>query len=138
MRKCERLILEGEDDSKKLNESFTASRKTSKNLLKEPPIPLQTQRFWKAIVQWQSEHIKQDITNLSFSLREKVADRSDEGIPASLLFYYFLSSSLAPHPPLTWSPLSQNGRGFFSFSKRSPTENSHDTEALSLGVCLVD
>ena len=42
----ERIILiKGKDDSKKLNESFAVSRKTSKNLLKEPLIPLQTHIF---------------------------------------------------------------------------------------------
>ena len=33
-----------------------------------------------------------------------------------LIFLTFLSSDQIPHPPLAWSPLSQLGEGFLSFS----------------------
>jgi hypothetical protein len=51
---------------------------------------------------------------LAFSIREKVAEsRMRESLQA-FHFPDFLSTATIPHPPLTWSLLSQLGEGFLN------------------------
>jgi len=50
-------------------------------------------------------------TFFAFSFGEKVAESRMRGYFKLLIFLVFPFRSI-PHPPLTWSPLSQNGRGF--------------------------
>ncbi|MGA1121287.1 MAG: hypothetical protein ACO3XI_17110, partial [bacterium] len=51
---------------------------------------------------------------------EKVAESRMRGHFKLLIFLAFPFTKF-PHPPLTWSPLSQNGRGFL---KALPTRRS--------------
>ena len=46
-------------------------------------------------------------------MREKVAFRPDEGICFELRIMVCFQLISVPHPPLTWSPLSQLGEGFW-------------------------
>ncbi|MGA0261952.1 MAG: hypothetical protein ACO3NI_17535, partial [bacterium] len=59
-------------------------------------------------------------TFFAFSFGEKVAESRMRGYFKLLIFLAFPFTKF-PHPPLTWSPLSQNGRGFF---KALPTRRS--------------
>jgi hypothetical protein len=49
--------------------------------------------------------------HVAFSIREKVAESRMRGYFKLLNFLAFPFTKF-PHPPLTWLPLSQNGRGF--------------------------
>jgi len=53
----------------------------------------------------------QSSSKRSFSIREKVAESRMRGHFKLFIFLAFPFTKF-PHPPLTWSPLSQNGRGF--------------------------
>jgi len=46
-------------------------------------------------------------------MREKVAFRPDEGIRFELRIMVCFQLISVPHPPLSWSPLSQLGDGFW-------------------------
>ncbi len=46
-------------------------------------------------------------------MREKVAFRPDEGICFELRIMVCFQLISVPHPPLSWSPLSQLGEGFW-------------------------
>jgi hypothetical protein len=71
MRLFSRSILAVEDDSEKLNESFTISRKISQKSSERTPIPLQAQG-----------------SCLSFPLREKMAESQMRGFLQAFHFPY--------------------------------------------------